>query len=128
MTKQDFEIRFEKAHSRLNKSIKELEKTAIDKLHETASQSRMLSVLGDDESLSAKVTEQNLTIQNLISEVNKLQENLAALGNENDVLIEENKSLETEFEKLKEEGMTLTEAIEADLVRIEKIITGEKNG
>ena len=32
MPKQDFEIRFEKARARLNAALKELEKTATDKL------------------------------------------------------------------------------------------------
>lgn len=126
MAKQDFKIRFDQARARLNNALKDLDKTAIEKLHETASQSRMLHVLGDENSLNAKVTEQNLTIQNLISEINKLQEGLAALGNENDVLIEENKVLSEDLEKLKEEGMMLVEAIELDLVQIEEIITGEK--
>lgn len=128
MSKQDFEIRFDKARARLNAALKDLEKTATDKLHETASQARMLPISGDENSLSSKVTEQFSTIQNLSAEINKLQENLATLGSENDVLIEENALLSGNLNKLRTQGSTLVDAIESDLVRIEEIISGEKNG
>lgn len=128
MSKQDFEIRFDKARARLNAALKDLEKTTTDKLHETASQARMLPISGDENSLSSKVTEQFSTIQNLSAEINKLQENLAALGSENDLLIEENALLSGNLNKLRTQGSTLVDAIESDLVRIEEIISGEKNG
>ncbi len=128
MSKQDFEIRFDKARARLNSALKELEKTTTDKIYETASQSRMLPISGDENSLSSKVNEQFSTIQNLSAEINKLQENLAALGGENDALIEENASLSQNLNKFHTHGSSLVNAIESDLAHIEEIISGEKNG
>ena len=128
MSRPDFEIRFDKARSRLNSALKELEKTATDKLHETATHSRMLQVSADDNSLNAKVSEQFVTIQNLSAEINKLQENLAALGNENDSLIEENATLNANLNKFHNQGTSLVSALESDLAKIEEIISGEKNG
>jgi len=128
MAKQNFEIRFDHARVRLNATLKELEKTISDKLHETALKSRVSVVTGDDSLLNSKVDEQFSTIQNLNSEINKLQENLFELGQSNDSLIEENAILTSNLNKLRTQGSTLAQAIESDLISIEEIISGEKNG
>ncbi len=122
MAQQDFEIRFNKARNRLNFVLKDLEKTIIDKLHETAEQSRMLQS-SDENELSSKVNKQFTTIQSLSFELNNLQKNLAILGDENDALIAEN----SELKKNQTQKTSLVKAIESDLLRIEEIISGEKN-
>ena len=128
MAKQDFEIRFDNARIRLNVTLKELEKTISDKLHETTLKSRVSVVAGDDSLLNSKVDEQFSTIQNLHSEINKLQKNLVELGQSNDSLIEENAILISNLNKLRTQGSTLAQEIESDLIRIEEIISGERNG
>lgn len=124
MSKQGFEIRFDKARTRMNGLLKELEKTIADKLHETSLQSKILQNSSSDKALNANNIEQLAAIQNLSEEINRLQKSLAEISKDNDALLEENKNLQ----KFRTQGSTLIEAIESDLVRIEEIITGERNG
>ncbi len=128
MSKQDFEIRFDKAYANLNSALKELEKVAAEKIHEAAEQSRLLHVLSDENSLNATANEQKVIIQNLTNEINKLQQSLENLGQENEVLIEENQKLTQDLAKIKEEGIDLIDSISAELNDIDSIISGEKNG
>lgn len=122
MAQQEFEIRFNKARIRLNTSLKELEESVIEKLYETAEQSRMLQNSVDNP-LSSKVNKQFSTIQNLSAEINKLQKNLATLGKENEVLLAENNNLQ----KNQAQKISLIKAIESDLLHIEEIISGVAN-
>lgn len=112
MLQKDFEIRFDQARVRLNNSLKELEKVITEKLLTS----------NDAELRSTGAGEQAGIIQNLSDELNKLQNTLAEIGDENEVLAAENKSLLSNLNKFSSQGSTLVEAIESDLVRIEEII------
>ncbi|NBV06813.1 MAG: hypothetical protein EBS06_06225 [Proteobacteria bacterium] len=115
MAKKDFEIRFDKARIELNSSLKNLEKIIEEKIQQKQT-TEILEDLHIDNS------------QNLQQEVNNLQQSLAELGQENELLIEENKKLSDSLEKIHSQSSSLIKAVESDLIKIEEIILGEKNG
>lgn len=119
MSQQDFEIRFNQARLRLNSSLKDLEK-AIDQKLLNAAEARGLG-LEDEKS------EQIILIQNLKKEVNDLHKSLARLHLEKDSLLKKNVALSSNFNKFRSDGLSLIDAIESDLVKIENIVEGEKN-
>jgi 5-methylcytosine-specific restriction endonuclease McrBC regulatory subunit McrC len=125
MSKTHAEIRFEAARKRLSESLKNLERVVKEKLHQAATESRMLKVGSSEEDSESKLLQQAGIIQNLNSEINNLQKNLSELGKETEFLNEQNKALGGKITAFRSEKNSLIDAIEADLWRIEEIITNE---
>jgi chromosome segregation ATPase len=125
MAKTHAETRFETARKRLSESLKTLEKTVKEKLHQAAIESKMLDVSENEEEAQAKVVQQETIIQNLNEEINNLQKNLSDLGKEADFLNEKNRTLSEKISDSRNEKKSLLEAIEADLTKIENIINKE---
>lgn len=128
MTGAPAEIRFEKARKRLSLLLKNLEEVVKEKLHETAINAKMIDIAGNTgDGQQAILIEQQAIIQNLNAEINSLQKNLADLGRETEFLHERNKALAQKISYLRNEGKSLFEAIESDLVRVEEIIKNHDN-
>lgn len=119
---QDSEKRFEEAQKQLSSALDNLEKAAIEKLHETSLNSNMFNVGEDDESIKARVIEQTATIQNLNNELNELQKTISEVSTENESLLDQNKSLLNKINQLRLTSGNLVDDIEIDLMQISKII------
>lgn len=123
MSKSSSEIRFEKSRKRLSEVLKNLEEVVKEKIHETALDSKMIDISDrNNESSRGQIIEQAAVIQNLNSEINKLQKNLSDLGNESEFLSEKNKVLGQRIQELRTQSKSLIDAIEADLLHIEEAI------
>lgn len=112
MSKTHAEIRFEQARKRLSESLKNLEKTVKEKLHEP-------TINSPEENDAAQ---KSATVQKLNDEINNLQKSLSDLGRETEFLNEKNKALAQKFSDFRAHGKGLIESVEADLVRIEEVI------
>lgn len=123
MSKSASEIRFEKSRKRLSEVLKNLEEVVKEKIHETALDSKMIDISDrNNESSRGQIIEQAAVIQNLNSEINKLQKNLSDLGSESEFLTEKNKLLGERIQELRTQSKSLIDAIEADLLHIEEAI------
>lgn len=101
MTKTAAEIKFDKARKRLARLLKTLEETIKNKLNETSIQSKVIEASENEEdSWKARSIEKSAIIQNLNSELNKLQKNLEKLGLENEFLSEQNRILANKITQL----------------------------
>jgi FtsZ-binding cell division protein ZapB len=122
MHKNNSTKRLEAAQKRLFEALKDLEKSTIEKLHETSLHSNMFNIEGDDKALKSRVVEQTATIQKLNDEVNRLQEVNSELSNENESIAQQNESLLKRINQLRLNSADLVDSLEADLVQISRII------
>lgn len=127
MTDSNIENRFENARKSLSETLKNLEEIIKQKIHESALQGRMISSVSENEikNNQSALLEKTTTIENLNQEINNLQNNLLDLGKENDFLSKENKALTSKLTNSNSQQSRLIEAIESDLVKIEKVIKKE---
>lgn len=123
MSNENFQKKFDLAFKKLANALENLEKTTIDKLHETSLHSSVLSISGDEHSIRSKIVEQNAIIQNLNDEINKLQKNILTITTENENLNEQNESLLKRINQLRSNSADLIDDIESDLIKISKIIS-----
>lgn len=122
MTKES-QKRFEEARERLALALKNLEEIAIEKIKETAIESKMTSADNTDESrLHSKILEQESIIEKLTGEINKIQESLEEMGKESEFTKERNSFFANKFSDFKSHGASLIQAIEDDLIKIQEII------
>lgn len=128
MSNAKVENRFENARKGLSQTLKDLEETIKQKLHENALQGRMIGSVSENEikNNQSALLEKATTIENLNQEINNLQNNLLDLGNENDFLIKENKALTSKLTNAISQQSRLIEAIESDLIKIEAVIKKEE--
>ncbi|OFW80490.1 MAG: hypothetical protein A2887_05140 [Alphaproteobacteria bacterium RIFCSPLOWO2_01_FULL_40_26] len=117
------EIRFEKARKRLADMLKNLEEVIKEKLHEAAINS--IDISDNEKGAQAWMIGQEGVIQNLNEEINNLQKSLSDLGKETEFLREKNQVLANKISKFRDEGKSLIEAIEADLLHIEEVIKND---
>ncbi len=122
MSKSASEIRFEKSRKRLAEVLRNLEEVVKEKIHETAINSKIIDGRDNNDNNQSQLAEQVITIQNLNSEINRLQKSLSDLGNDNEFLSEKNKALGQRIQDLKNESKTLIDEIEANLIKIEEAI------
>lgn len=109
--KTSAEIKFDAARKKLSDAFKNLEEAIEHKLQDGA--------------LESKLIEQEITIQNLNSQINILQKNFVEISGKADFLDMSNKNLSEKFFALKKQGSDLVQNIELDLIKIEEIINEE---
>lgn len=107
------QIRFEKSRKRLAEVLQNLEAVVMKKISAPN--------LDYDEA-QVRLTEQEAAIENLNSEINKLQKTLFELGNESEQLEEKNITLEDKLNEFQTQGKILIAAIESDLGKIKEAI------
>lgn len=118
MTKSYSEVKLEKARKELSNALRDLEETT----------KRKMIGVGENDALNNESTimEQSVTIKNLSHEINNLQQNLLDLGDEMEFLKETNFTLTEKLSNIKQQQSQAIQAIELDLLDIEKIITNEE--
>jgi len=119
--------KFEEARKKLSAALEELEDVIKDKLHQSAFESRMISVGNDLDDAKIQLLKKESLIQNLNSEINNLQSNLEDLGKENELLNAKNKILDDKISRNKKIQLTLIEEIQKDILQISDITRSEEN-
>jgi hypothetical protein len=124
MTQTIAEARFEQSRKKLAESLKTLQKIVEDKIFEAGQmQARALATSENSQIKNqARIVEQSVLIQNLTNEINNLQNSLFEMGKEAEMLRKKNEYLMLSLEEIYQEKSNLVDAIELDLLKIEKVI------
>lgn len=122
MSQESSEARFDKARKRLSSALKELEEITKEKIHEASEQ--QIKIIsdnkdGDEAGLGGRYS---LPAYNLSTQVNQLQNELSEVGKEVEFQREKNKTLLDRIQNFQQEKTHLAEAIERDIIEIERII------
>jgi len=128
MSKNFSQTKFEQARKKLANALKNLDETLKEKLQEASNQTKFLSASKDNfGDLQHRLIQQSNAILNLNSEINRLQQSLAAVDKELDFNKEKNAALSQRFNEFRNKQKKSIEAIESDLSKLESKIDREEN-
>ena len=119
------QIKFEQAKKKLNSSLEELEDLILSKIPETNVKKEVEDLKEEVLKLKEDNAHKDELIKNLDNELNSLQESMAELGQETEILHHKNKTLTAKYQQREEERQALLEEIVQYVNQIEILVSHE---